>query len=436
MARREGQVAAWAALAAIVVIGVVVWGVWTFALAPSTSGNAQGAGTVEPAGEATPPAGEPQGEATNPTGGAESQPEGETSEPAEPPAEPTLDERVAEFVDGMTIEEKVAQLFVVRPEDVTHVGTQTAAGEATRAALEEHPVGGICYFAKNLINPAQTRAMLSNTQAYYEEITGLPCFLAVDEEGGTVSRIGANPAFGVERIGDMANVQSDEEAREKAVTIGTYLTDLGFNVDFAPDADIADVEGSTLTRRSFGDTAEVVAPRVAAQVEGFLSTGILCSAKHFPGIGGAVGDSHDGTIMANTTMEELRESELVPFQAAMEAGVPFVMVGHITLPNVTGDYVPASLNPKIVQGILRDELGYDGIVITDSLAMGAVVEEYGHDRIGVQALLAGVDMILMPADFEAAYQGVLDAVASGELSEERIDESVTRIVRTKLELAG
>ena len=120
----------------------------------------------------------------------------------------------------------------------------------------------------------------------------------------------------------------------------------------------------------------------------------------------------------------------------MEAGVPFVMVGHITLPNVTGDRVPASLNHAIVQGLLRDELGYDGIVITDALNMGAVVEEVGHDRIGVQALLAGVDMVLMPADLEAAYQGVLDAVASGELSEERIDESVARVVRTKLELAG
>ena len=348
----------------------------------------------------------------------------------------TPEERVEQAVSGMTLEEKVAQLFVVRPEDLTHVGTQVAAGEATRAALEERPVGGICYFAQNLVDPEQTRAMLANTQAYYEELTGLPCFLAVDEEGGTVLRVGSNPAFGVTRVGDMADVASDEEARELAVTIGYYLTDLGFNVDFAPDADIADVEGSTLVRRSFGSSAEVVAPRVRAQVEGFLSTGILCAAKHFPGIGGAVGDSHDGTIMANTTAEELRASELVPFEAAMDAGVPFVMVGHITLPNVTGDYVPASLNPRVVQQILREELGYDGIVITDSLSMGAVVEEVGSERIGVQALLAGVDMILMPADLDAAYQGILDAVASGELTEARIDESVTRIVRAKLELLG
>ncbi len=403
-------------LAVIAAVGVAAWAAWPSLMQAGPDDRAEPGVAVGEVSDRPAPG---SGEGAEPEGGR-----------------PSLDERVSEAVSGMTLEEKVAQLFVVRPEDLTHVGTQVAAGEATRAALEELPVGGICYFAQNLVDPDQTREMLSNTQAYYEEVTGLPCFLAVDEEGGTVLRVGSNPAFGVERIGDMRDVASDEEARQAAVTIGSYLTDLGFNVDFAPDADIADVEGSTLGLRSFGASAEVVAPRVRAQVEGFLSTGILCSAKHFPGIGGAVGDSHDGTITADTTVEELRASELVPFEAAMEAGVQFVMVGHITLPNVTGDRVPASLSHAVVQGLLRDELGYDGIVITDALNMGAVVEEVGHDRIGVQALLAGVDMVLMPADLEAAYQGVLDAVASGELSEERIDESVARIVRTKLELVG
>lgn len=416
MGRRRSFAPALVALAVIAAVGVAAWVAWPSLMQAGPDDRAEPGVAVGEVSDRPAPG---SGEGAEPEGGR-----------------PSLDERVSEAVLGMTLEEKVAQLFVVRPEDLTHVGTQVAAGEATRAALEELPVGGICYFAQNLVDPDQTREMLSNTQAYYEEVTGLPCFLAVDEEGGTVLRVGSNPAFGVERIGNMRDVASDEEARQVAVAIGSYLTDLGFNVDFAPDADIADVEGSTLGLRSFGASAEVVAPRVRAQVEGFLSTGILCSAKHFPGIGGAVGDSHDGTITADTTVEELRASELVPFEAAMEAGVPFVMVGHITLPNVTGDRVPASLNHAIVQGLLRDELGYDGIVITDALNMGAVVEEVGHDRIGVQALLAGVDMVLMPADLEAAYQGVLDAVASGELSEERIDESVARVVRTKLELAG
>ena len=246
------------ALAVIAAVGVAAWAAWPSLMQAGPDDRAEPGVAVGEVSDRPAPG---SGEGTEPEGGR-----------------PSLDERVSEAVSGMTLEEKVAQLFVVRPEDLTHVGTQVAAGEATRAALEELPVGGICYFAQNLVDPDQTREMLSNTQAYYEEVTGLPCFLAVDEEGGTVLRVGSNPAFGVERIGDMRDVASDEEARQAAVTIGSYLTDLGFNVDFAPDADIADVEGSTLDLRSFGASAEVVAPRVRAQVEGFLSTGILCSA--------------------------------------------------------------------------------------------------------------------------------------------------------------
>lgn len=418
------------ALAAVAGVAVIVWGAWAFSRPTAPEQGTDAPQASQPADDPTPE--EPQADDTD---------DETTQEPADGDSEPepeadSLDARVSQAVSGMTLEEKVAQLFVVRPEDITKVSVQTAAGEATRAALEKWPVGGICYFAQNLTDPTQTRSLLSNTQGYYQQITGLPIFTAVDEEGGTVARIGANSAFGVPWVGNMADCASVDDARSKATTIASYLTDLGFNVDFAPDADIASVSGSSLSLRSFGATADEVTPKVKAQVEAFLEGGLLCSAKHFPGIGGVTGDSHDGTIMANFTTDELRERELLPFKGAIESGVPFIMVGHITLPNVTGDYVPASLNPKVIQDILRDELGYEGIVITDSLAMGAVVDEYSHAEIGVVALEAGVDMILMPADFEATYQGVIDAVKSGRLTEERIDESVGRIVRTKLELLG
>lgn len=171
---------------------------------------------------------------------------------------------------------------------------------------------------------------------------------------------------------------------------------------------------------------------VKAQVEGFLSVDMLCAAKHFPGIGGAEGDSHEGSIYSSKTVDEMAREELLPFQAAMEADVPFVMVGHLSTPQATGDDLPASVSPAIVDDLLRDRLGYDGIVITDSLSMGAVSERYAPYDVAVAALEAGVDMVLMPADFPAAYQGVLDAMASGRLSEDRIDESLERIVRAKL----
>ena len=161
---------------------------------------------------------------------------------------------------------------------------------------------------------------------------------------------------------------------------------------------------------------------------------MLCSAKHFPGIGGVAGDSHEGAIVSEKTLDELRAFELVPFKAAIAADVPFIMVGHLSVPNATGDDTPASINPAIVTDLLRDELGYQNLIITDSMGMGAV-GDVAPEQVGVAALEAGVDIVLMPEDFVATYQGVLDAVHDGRLTEARIDESVQRIVKTKLALA-
>lgn len=350
-------------------------------------------------------------------------------------AQDALAKEVQAKLAEMTLEQKVAQLFIVRPESLTGVGQVVAAGDATKAALEKMPVGGVVYFADNLQDTDQTVEMLSNTMRYGEEICGLPLFLCVDEEGGTVSRVGGNPGFGVDNVGDMCDVGATgdtDHAYEVAKHIGTYLQYLGFNVDFAPDADIANNPDGTMGRRSFGATADVVAPMVAAQVRGFEDGGVLCSAKHFPGIGGALGDSHDGRIYSEKTLDEIRAEELRPFEAAMEEDVPFIMVGHLSMPTITGDNDPASMSSEIVTDLLRNELGYQGIIITDSMGMGAATDSLPVERLGVEPLKAGVDIVLMPADLAAAYQGVLDAIAAGELTEERIDASVTRVLTVKL----
>ncbi len=339
----------------------------------------------------------------------------------------------------MTLEEKVAQMFIVKPEDITGVDAVVQAGEQTRAALEQYPVGGLIYFGTNLESTDQTRAMLTATQEFAHEITGLPAFLCVDEEGGTVSRIGGTEGFGIENVGDMSAVGATGDtayAKEVATNIGAYLTELGFNVDFAPDADVANnPDSDTMALRSFGTAGSEVAPFVKAQVEGFTDAGILSCAKHFPGIGGAEGDSHEVSIYSHKTLDEMAQDELLPFQAAIEADVPFIMVGHLSTPEATGDDTPASINPAIITDVLREQLGYDGIVITDSMSMGAVNERYTASEAAVLAIEAGVDIVLTPADFPAAYQSVLDAVSSGRISEERIDESVARIVQAKTELA-
>lgn len=369
--------------------------------------------------------------------GADERPSDPVEAPSAPAPEPSDDlaRRVEEALAALTLEERVWQLFVVRPEAVTGVGVQTAAGEATRRALAERPVGGICYFGANLTDTDQTREMLANTRAYAEQVNGLPIFLCVDEEGGTVTRVAGNPAFGVDDVGDMRDVGATgdaDEAYDAAAYIGQYLAYLGFNVDFAPDADIASNPDGTMGRRSFGATADVVAPMVAAQVRGFADAGILCAAKHFPGIGGAAGDSHDQSIYSERTLDEIREEELRPFEAAIEEDVPFVMVGHLSMPEITGDDDPASISSELVTDVLRGELGYEGVVITDSFEMGAATSALDTAGLAVAAIAAGVDMVLMPADLDAAHQGILDALDAGELTEDRIDASLRRILRLKL----
>lgn len=355
-------------------------------------------------------------------------------------AEPTQQQKAAEIVSNMTLEQKVGQMFLVTPEELTGVDTVIQAGSKTEEALKQYPVGGLVYFKKNLESPDQTRTMISNSQSYSQEASGLPLFIGVDEEGGTVVRIADNSGFGIENVGNMSAIGATgdtDKAKQAAVTIGNYLSDYGFNLNFAPDSDICgDPASDVMAKRSFGTDANTVAEMVKAQVEGYSSTGIMSCAKHFPGIGGVVGDSHNETIVSEKTLDQLRETNLVPFQAAIEADVPFVMVGHLSLPNIMGDNRPASISSQIITDLLRNELGYDGIVITDSLSMQALKEYCSDDQVGVAAIQAGADIALMPEDFPAAYQGVIDAVNNGTITEDRIDESVTRIVLAKMNYLG
>lgn len=350
-------------------------------------------------------------------------------------------ETVRARVDAMTLEQKVAQLFVVAPEALVEgVDQVTAAGDMTREGIAAHPVGGIVYFAQNLIEPNQTTEMLANVKHFYSEDGNVAPFLAVDEEGGSVVRIADNDAFGVQDVGDASALgQAGDAAAAKAAAekIAGYLKPLGFNLDFAPVCDVVDpARSDTMGLRSFSSDAQVVADMAKAEIEGFTDQGMLCCAKHFPGIGSAAGDSHEGAITIDKSADELDQVDLVPFKAAIEAQVPLIMVGHLNLPAIVGDDTPAPLSSKVVQDLLRDTLHYEGVIITDSLAMGAITERYSAAEAAVAALKAGCDIPLMPEDFSAAYQGVLDAVASGDLTEERIDESVTRILAAKQRFIG
>lgn len=348
------------------------------------------------------------------------------------------DSDIEEMLGDMTLEEKVCQLFMVTPEALTGVGTVTQAGTATQEAVNAYPVGGVIYFSQNLQNPDQTRTMLENTQRYAMERTGIPIFLSVDEEGGQVARVGSNPAFGVEKIGNMSDVGSrgdTQEAYEIGSTIGTYLSDLGFNMDAAPDTDVlTNPENQVVKYRSFGSDPELVARMAAAELKGLNDQGIIGMYKHFPGHGGTTADSHEGYAYVDDTLEELKSGAFIPFQDGIDNGIQVIMVSHISCPNVTGDNTPATLSEMMITDILRGEMGFDGMVITDALNMGAITAQYSSSEAAVAALNAGADMLLMPEDFQSAYKGVLSAVESGTVSEERIDESVRRILEVKVSL--
>ena len=369
--------------------------------------------------------------------GGEGAGDGQNPEAAAVAARAAVDERIG----AMTLEQKVAQLFIVTPEALVEgVSQVTQAGDMTREGVTAHPVGGIVYFAQNLLDPEQTTTMLANVKQFYADAGNVAPFIAVDEEGGTVVRVADNEAFGAQDVGDASALGSagdTEAAKRAAEQIADYLMPLGFNLDFAPVADVVDpLRSDTMGLRSFSSDAAVAADMVRAEVEGFRDKKMLCCAKHFPGIGAAAGDSREGAITIEATNEELETVDLVPFRAAIEAGVPMIMVGHVSLPNIVGDSTPAPLSSAVVQGMLRDSLGYTGIIVTDSLSMGAITDYYTPAEAAVAALKAGCDIPLMPERLDEAYQGVLSAVQVGELTEERLDESLTRILTAKQEYFG
>ncbi len=328
----------------------------------------------------------------------------------------------------MTLEEKVWQLFIVTPESLTGVNLATLAGDTTKAAIQAKPVGGLIYFAGNLVDRAQTQALLSGTQSYAKT----KLFLCVDEEGGTVSRVGTNEALGVTHF-EAAQVYGSRadmaEVYQVGKTMAAELGELGFNLDFAPVADIVTNDNNTeIGSRSYSKDPSVASAMVSAMVEGLQGNGMISCLKHFPGHGSTETDSHEDKSVSTRTLEELRETEWLPFQAGINRDAAFVMLSHLTNENLSP--LPSDLSPEVV-GYLREELGFTGVIITDSHQMGAITNYYTSSEAAVLALQAGVDMILMPQDLDAAHQGIMDAIAAGTLTEARIDESVTRILTVK-----
>ena len=407
------------------------------------TGQGSGAGDSEESqGTGTGGTGDAQGTGTGGTGdgqgaGNEGLGTGGTGSPQALSAE-ELQEKVQAKLSSMSLEEKVAQLFLITPEALTGAGTVTQAGEATRAALEQYPVGGLIYFQGNIVSEQQVTDMITRQQQFSQERIGLPLLISVDEEGGQVTRVASCANVDVPKFEDTAQIGASGDssrAHASGQAIGSYLSRMGFNLDFAPVADtLTNPDNTVVKRRSYGSDPQTVAEMAAQNLKGLESQGVYGCIKHFPGHGATLGDTHNGYAYTDKSWEDLKESDLIPFQRCIAEGVSFVMVGHISLPQAIGDDVPASCSQTAIQGYLRGELGHQGIVLTDALNMGAIVDQYSSAQAAIKAFQAGSDMLLMPADFRSAYQGVLDAVNQGSISQERLNESVTRILKIKMQI--
>ncbi len=339
----------------------------------------------------------------------------------EPIPEPTAAERA---LSEMDLRQKVYQLFVVFPQSLGL--PRREAGEQAGDLLERYPVGGLIYDRTHLENRDQVRTMLNRTQS----ASRIPLILTCDEEGGRVNRLMGT--VGTPYVGPMLNYRSQgaEKAAENAETIAGGLISCGFNFDLAPVADVWSNQSNTVIGNraystDFGEAAELV----TAAVEGFHVGGVGCTLKHFPGHGDTAEDSHEGSAYLRKSEAQLRREELVPFEAGIRAGADAVMVGHLMVPAL--DSVPAPFSEKIVTELLREELGFDGVVMTDSLEMKALSDRYDSGEIAVRAVRAGVDVLLCPVDLEAAAEALIKEAEASEEMAGRIDESALRVLSMK-----
>lgn len=358
-------------------------------------------------------------------------PDADVTSTPEPTPEPTptpdpVKVRAEELLSGMTLREKLCQLMIVRPEVLTGESPVTAAGETTRLALETYPVGGLIYSVDNLVTQEQTREMISNTQSYSK----LPLFISADEEGGNVGRLMYK--LGTTWVNSMYSYkdQGADTAYANAKTIGTDMVSCLFNTDFAPVADVwTNPDNTVIGDRAYSDDFEQAAELVASAVRGFTDAGVICCLKHFPGHGDTSTDTHEGAAVVSKSLDELRAGEFLPFVSGIEAGADMVMIGHITVTSV--DPEPATISKAIITDVLRGELGWDGVVISDSLDMGALAG-YDNGEVCVKFLEAGGDILLGIPDIETALTALEAAVTDGRLTESRIDESVQRVLELKI----
>ena len=347
---------------------------------------------------------------------------GQTSEQTEPKID-----KIKEKLDGMTLDEKVSQLIIAQAPQATALqATSRTTSEPTIEKLTTAPYGGYILMGDNFRTLAKTREFVEKLQ----EKAKTPLIITTDQEGGSVQRIQSITDKTPTDIPFMYQVgQTGSPA--KAKTIGRVMAEelrtIGINVDAAPDADVySNPYNTVIGQRSFSSDPEVVAKMSEALASGLEENGVMPIYKHFPGHGNTATDSHSSLPIIESTREDLENVDLVPFKNAIKNDAKIIMVGHIALPSITGDNTPATLSKSLTTNLLRNELGFKGLIMTDGLNMGALTSNYDDTKIYQMAVEAGADLLLLPTDPELAVNTIKE-----NISEERINESVYRILDFK-----
>lgn len=334
----------------------------------------------------------------------------------------TIDEKVDQIVESMSQTEKLGQMVMI--------GIQgTKVDDDSLYMLHQFHMGGVILFDRNMDSPEQVKQLTSDLQAQSNE--KVPLFIGIDEEGGDVVRMAERltPPPSQKEIGATGDI---EQAKTWAIKTAKSLKDMGINVNFAPVADVGSND-----KRSYSTDINTVIDFVRVATKGYQQENIIYSLKHFPGIGKGKVDSHVDSSNIDASKDTLMAEDILPFKTIIDENEPndyFILVSHLKYPALDEEY-PASLSSKIMTDLLRYELGYKGIIITDDMEMGAVANHNDFRSIGVNAVKAGADIVLVCHEYEhqqEVYLGLLDAVNSGEISQERIDESVKRIIKVKL----
>lgn len=366
-------------------------------------------------------------------------------------------ERIQELLDGMTTRQKITQMmmpdFRYWDEDLTDEAGRVGVTEMNsqiEQVVKDYDFGGVILFAQNVTGTLQTLNLTKAYQAAATEDGGIPLLIGIDQEGGSVYRLGTGTAL----PGNMAVGASGslDYAKINGEIIGRELSSLGINCNFAPDMDVNNNPNNpVIGLRSFSDDPQLVADMGVAMIEGLNEYNIAASAKHFLGHGDTDTDSHTGLPVVNKSREELEAMELIPFKAAMAVGVDMFMTAHIAYPQiddtkviskVTGEEVnlPATLSKKVLTDLVRNDLGFDGVLITDAMNMAGVSGNFGQVEASIRAIQAGIDILLMPcvlydledlADLDAIIEGIEGAVEDGTIPEQRLDESCGRILALK-----